>query len=122
MVTGWGNLFYKGPQAEILQEVGVKTITNEKCREKFGNRRIKETMICAGRDGKDSCRGDSGGPLAHIRQGGSYTQIGVVSWGRPCGVYPEYAGVYTRLTAFLGWLKTTITSPVKIRGRKYLNK
>jgi secreted trypsin-like serine protease len=36
-------------------------------------------MICAGQAAKDSCSGDSGGPL--IVNEGRWTQVGIVSWG-----------------------------------------
>ena len=107
LVTGWGRLNSSGPQADILQEVTVTTISNQECRASHGHDRITEAMICAGEVGKDACKGDSGGPLAVLGQDGSYRQIGVVSWGKGCA-RPGYPGVYTRLTALLPWLTETI--------------
>ena len=58
---------------------------------------ITNHMLCAGvpESGKDSCYGNSGGPL--IVQGKNHDQhvfIGVVSWGLGgCGV-PNYPGIY----------------------------
>ena len=43
-------------------------------------------MICAGTPGKDSCNGDSGGPLAYKTSSGERVQLGVVSFGpAACG-------------------------------------
>jgi secreted trypsin-like serine protease len=60
-------------------------------------------MVAAGGTGKDTCLGDSGGPLfvARVSDGGSsdkYTQIGITSFGPGCG--PKgYPGAYTEVNA-----------------------
>ena len=103
-VTGWGaTLNFSNPSPAILQEVTVRTMTTEKCREKYGESSISEHMLCASNPGKDSCWGDSGGPLAVLGQDGSYRIIGVVSWGLGCA-RPQYPGVYTRVTSHLDWI------------------
>ena len=81
LVTGWGRLYHRGPQPDILQEVNVTTITNQECRARYSQDRITDYMICAADPGQDACKGDSGGPLAVLGQDGSYRQIGIVSWG-----------------------------------------
>ena len=108
LVTGWGKLNSSGPQADILQEATVRTLSTEQCREIYGLNRISENMICAAGPGQDSCKGDSGGPLAVLGQDDSYRQIGVVSWGQGCA-RPGYPGVYTRLTSLLAWIRERIT-------------
>lgn len=60
-----------------------------------------KTMVCAGElyGAKDSCFGDSGGPLLVPSAGdfgGTLLQVGVVSWGYACGVPTKY-GVYSRI-------------------------
>ena len=82
VVTGWGRLNTTGPSPDILQEVNVTTITNQECRASYSQDRITDHMICAAGDRQDACRGDSGGPLAVLGQDGSYTQVGVISWGK----------------------------------------
>lgn len=93
-----------GPQPAVLQKVTVPVWSNAQCRSKYGPHApggILESMICAGQDSRDSCNGDSGGPL--MVNEGHWVQIGVVSWGIGCGK-GQYPGVYTRVTSFLPWI------------------
>ncbi|CAB4069131.1 SYDE [Lepeophtheirus salmonis] len=86
-VVGWGSLRESGPQPSILQEVTLRLWKNEKCQETYNGASpagITDHMICAGRQGKDSCSGDSGGPMVKAK-GDKWVQIGIVSWGIGCG-------------------------------------
>ena len=79
---------YNGKTSDTLMEVKVSTMTNAQCitESNYMEDQIKNSMICAGRDGKDSCQGDSGGPLVALDIiTATYTLIGVVSWGLGCG-------------------------------------
>jgi len=106
---------YWGSEANELQEVVVKIISTEHCRRPdwYGLARTKvdtKTMICAGYEqgGRDSCHGDSGGPLACRGDNGRYKLIGVVSWGaRNCGSAKK-PGVYAKTAAVLDWIKTYV--------------
>ncbi|XP_063220612.1 proclotting enzyme-like [Bacillus rossius redtenbacheri] len=104
-VIGWGSLRESGPQPAVLQEVNIPVWTNSECKAKYGNAApggIVEHFLCAGQAGRDSCSGDSGGPLM-VNSGGKWTQVGVVSWGIGCGK-GQYPGVYTRVTHFMPWI------------------
>lgn len=104
-VIGWGSLKENGPQPNTLQEVTVKIWDNKVCKETYGPAApggIKSHMLCAGQKGKDSCSGDSGGPM-QIGSGSTWTQIGVVSWGIGCGK-SHYPGVYSRITELREWI------------------
>ena len=52
-----------GPTPEILQKVDVPFVSQDECKNAYGEEDITDRMICAGEKGKDSCQGDSGGPL-----------------------------------------------------------
>ncbi|KAK0083109.1 hypothetical protein PV325_009307 [Microctonus aethiopoides] len=103
-VIGWGSLRESGPQPAVLQEVAIPVWSNAECRMKYGGAApggIVDSFLCAGRAAKDSCSGDSGGPL--MVNDGRWTQVGIVSWGIGCGK-GQYPGVYTRVTHFLPWI------------------
>ncbi|XP_020852819.1 granzyme A [Phascolarctos cinereus] len=110
-VAGWGKTVNRSNKpSDTLREVNVTVIDRKICNdEDHYNLKpfIGPNMICAGdiNGGKDSCDGDSGGPL--ICQG-SFT--GITSFGLPgkCGV-PQGPGVYTLLSVkYLNWIKNTI--------------
>ena len=104
-VVGWGSIKEQGPQPDELREVTVKIWDNHTCKDTYGNAApggIMDHMMCAGQKGKDSCSGDSGGPM-QIGEGSTWTQIGIVSWGIGCGK-SHYPGVYTRVTAVRDWI------------------
>ncbi|EJL6538831.1 TPA: trypsin-like serine protease [Vibrio cholerae] len=86
-----------------LHQVDVPFVQIEECRTKGGNyARQGDGVFCAGTAGKDSCSGDSGGPI-FFRTNHGLTQMGVVSWGDGCG-QPNKPGVYTKLSAFNNWI------------------
>lgn len=62
---------------------------------------VPETMMCAGGNGVDTCKWDSGGPLFGRDAAGRPVQLGITSWGDGCAVTP---GVYTEVAAFSDWL------------------
>lgn len=104
-VVGWGSLKENGPQPDRLMEVTVRIWDNAECKSTYGPAApggIMSHMLCAGQKGKDSCSGDSGGPMV-VGTGSTWTQIGVVSWGIGCGK-SHYPGVYTRVTAVKDWI------------------
>ncbi|XP_076683204.1 soluble guanylate cyclase 89Db [Andrena cerasifolii] len=106
-VVGWGRTSENAPVSEELRKVNLPILSQEECDQAgYQKNRITENMFCAGYlEGElDACFGDSGGPL-HVK--GTYGHlevIGIISWGRGCA-RPNFPGIYTKLTNYLGWLK-----------------
>ncbi|XP_027302735.1 granzyme A-like [Anas platyrhynchos] len=110
-VAGWGLVTNECEDfSDTLREVKVTIISRETCNSTkyYGNETtITDGMICAGsKKGKrDSCRGDSGGPLICKN-----VMRGITSFGKKnkCGAIGA-PGVYTRLTKqYIQWIKETI--------------
>ena len=93
-----------------LMEVELPLVGEEACRAAYPGATIDRRMLCAGleRGGRDSCQGDSGGPLM-VRTEGGHAQAGIVSWGGGCAKPGKY-GVYTRVGAYIDWLRRTTGS------------
>ena len=69
-------------------------------------------------DGRDSCVGDSGGPIFKKGPDGKFVQVGIVSFGvGKCG-QAAVPGVYTRLSLYSDWLKDTVAKSVDVVAAK----
>ncbi|NXN95788.1 GRAA protein, partial [Rhinopomastus cyanomelas] len=109
-VAGWGQTHNLRKEiSDTLREVNITVISRQICNDKNhynSNPVITENMICAGdkNGGKDSCHGDSGGPLRC-----NNVMRGITAFGKgKCGVV-DGPGVYTRLTKqYLQWIRKTI--------------
>jgi len=104
VVSGWGYMGDDHGWAENLQQVVVPYISQEICQKFFGRTVIHEKIICAGyvEGGKDSCSGDSGGPLATVINK-KWTLAGVVSWGIGCAEKSS-PGVYTHVAKYIDFI------------------
>ncbi|XP_072017073.1 ovochymase-like [Amphiura filiformis] len=107
-VTGWGDIVDQGDYSRDLKRVRLSIIAQEDCgnAHAHNNHVITSTMFCAEANGRDACRGDSGGPFA-IKDGSQWYLIGLVSWGYGCAD-PLYPGVYTRVHRFRQWIDDVI--------------
>ena len=71
----------------MIQHVDVPIITNNECERMYKNagyiEEIPDMFICAGinKGGRDSCEGDSGGPLTMVDTDGRSYLVGIISWG-----------------------------------------
>ncbi|XP_077203229.1 granzyme A-like [Paroedura picta] len=108
LVAGWGITHNKDKKpSDTLREASVTVFARSLCNDKkhYNSKPvITMNMVCAGdKKGKrDTCKGDSGGPLICKEE-----QRGITSFGRlsKCGS-AQYPGVYTRLTkTHLLWIR-----------------
>lgn len=92
-VAGWGhNLDFSkiNPHLGPLYEVNVTVHSAQKCR-KEGLRLNKNGEFCAGKEGKkDSCGGDSGGPMM-IKENNKYY------FNKECTMYNTYLSMNSDL-------------------------
>lgn len=111
-VAGWGKLSYGGFIPSILQTVRLPIIDSHVCQKMFADaghyKYIRDSALCAGysQGGKDTCEGDSGGPLM-LERGGVWTLIGTVSHGIKCAE-PNMPGVYMKTYAYLNWIRSIV--------------
>ncbi|KAL3421563.1 trypsin A chain (extracellular trypsin protease) [Phlyctema vagabunda] len=101
--AGWGLLTESGTTLPAnLRKVSVPVVARATCQAEYGTSAVTTNMFCAGlaAGGKDSCSGDSGGPIIDA---GTGILIGLVSWGQGCAE-AGYAGVYTRLGNYVTWI------------------
>ncbi|XP_063631800.1 phenoloxidase-activating enzyme-like [Cydia splendana] len=110
-VAGWGAVNASSFESNILRRVHVPYVDFYLCRHAYNktqfNVQLSNGQLCAGGKNRDSCRGDTGGPLMLLK--GQTTELaGIVSFTiTPCG-REDIPGVYTKVFAYNDWIKTTI--------------
>lgn len=109
LVAGWGYFLNFDPiLSRRLQYVYLPKISRKKCQQDYNNQYlVTGTQVCYGfRDGgKDSCKGDSGGPM--INENGCL--IALTSWGDGCAK-PNSPGVYTDVILLGEWIKKKVAN------------
>ncbi|XP_065581578.1 serine proteinase stubble-like isoform X2 [Artemia franciscana] len=114
-VTGWGRLSEGGTLPNVLQQVTLPVISNDKCKTMFlksgRHEFIPDIFLCTGYDegGRDACQGDSGVPLQIKGRDGCYFLAGIIRWGIGCAE-PNLPGVCTRISKFTSWILENIAS------------
>uniref|UniRef100_A0A2C9GV95 CLIP domain-containing serine protease n=1 Tax=Anopheles dirus TaxID=7168 RepID=A0A2C9GV95_9DIPT len=114
-VAGWGQTENSSSSTKKLH-LQVPVLSNEACAEAFSTVHLEiiPTQVCAGGEkGRDSCRGDSGGPLMSRTDGVTKAQfwhlVGLVSFGlEQCGT-DGVPGVYTRIGEYMDWVIDTMS-------------
>mmetsp|Transcript_27241 Transcript_27241/g.40992 ORF Transcript_27241/g.40992 Transcript_27241/m.40992 type:complete len:763 (+) Transcript_27241:116-2404(+) len=118
VVLGWGVTQTANSRSvsEVLRRASLQVMTNYKCGDMyekiFSGSPITDRMLCAYSDnGRDACKGDSGGPLIveHPKYRNKDLAVGLVSWGEECGNV-NYPGVYSRISNVHDWITDTVCS------------
>lgn len=108
-VTGWGVTENRVPSKRKLK-VRLPGQDMNQCAKAYRKRLdfFIDSQLCVGGDRrKDSCRGDSGGPLMMVAEN-RWQLMGIVSYGSVhCGL-GGVPGIYTRVGSFLQWAAAKI--------------
>ncbi|XP_039443348.1 serine protease snake-like [Culex pipiens pallens] len=115
VAIGYGDTEDYGSPSSVLMKVGLEVLPNDLCRGLYVEERklpqaITDSQLCArspvDEQQRDTCRGDSGGPLQVALAGHRclYYLVGITSFGKGCGAVGT-AGVYTRVAAYLEWIE-----------------
>ncbi|XP_017769950.1 PREDICTED: uncharacterized protein LOC108557798 [Nicrophorus vespilloides] len=119
VATGWGLLKFAGEPADHLQKVKLNAISFEECKKYYPPERklnqsiLDDMQLCAGHPNRDTCEGDSGGPLQRriTFEKTSVPQLhivyGVTSFGKACGLSAT-PGVYTRVSNYIDWIESIV--------------
>lgn len=99
----------KEKYSKVMMSLTVPVMRHEHCATLYKSAvQIKEQHICAGGEvGKDSCEGDSGGPLmkpCSVNTMPRYFVIGVISFGLKNCATTKYPGVYTVVAEYMTWI------------------
>lgn len=106
-LTGFGRTL-KSSRSAIKQKLGLKMYDHDRCKEKYAEKKaiITANQLCAGGEyAKDSCHGDSGGPLMKLQK--VWFLEGIVSYGNRCGL-EDWPGVYTNVPGYMEWVRSNI--------------
>ncbi|KAM6463806.1 complement factor D-like [Liasis olivaceus] len=105
-VAGWGIISNTGKKTDRLRYVQLKIISRDQCnRRRFHDGSVTENMMCAESKKKDSCKGDSGGPIVC-----NSIAEGIVTTGSTvCGNWLK-PGIYTRTAPYVSWITSTMAS------------
>ncbi|XP_058790034.1 CLIP domain-containing serine protease HP8 [Phymastichus coffea] len=109
-VAGWGRTELRS-QSEVKLQVTVPLVQAFQCHQVYQPLGIflGDGQICAGNgDGRDSCTGDSGGPLMQQNRYPNgdirWNAVGIVSFGpKNCG-RNGIPGVYTKVYNYMPWI------------------
>ncbi len=132
-VTGWGRTLARlssgslemladgktrNPMSRRLQQVNL-TARPAACTGLAGYKEhLEGKIICAmGARGKDSCNGDSGGPLTRAQGAADRVLVGLVSYGKGCAQAGQ-PGTYTDVAAFATWIAGKKTLMAQSAGRR----
>ncbi|KAM7360640.1 serine protease grass-like [Cochliomyia hominivorax] len=117
VIAGWGAT-ENSTRSSVLLKAQVSGQSRSVCQNVFSKLALDINLkhICAGDliTGRDSCRGDSGGPLIAFhtyRTVKQYIQYGIVaSGGIACSLEQGFPGIYTNVLTYLPWITHNIVN------------
>ncbi|XP_053956941.1 serine protease 1-like [Anastrepha ludens] len=99
--SGWGTT--SGNSQDHLQYVSVQIISNSECASVYGSSTVTDNTICiATPNGRSTCSGDSGGPLAVDN---NQVLVGVTSFVAANGCQAGLPAGFQRVSQHLDWIR-----------------
>lgn len=87
-----------------LRQVSLPVVADSMCNAGYPYP-LLPSQFCAGYyEGKDTCYGDSGGPVV-TQIDGAWVHAGIISYGANCQQYYGWYGVYTRTSKYIDFIK-----------------
>ncbi|XP_034247615.1 serine protease snake-like [Thrips palmi] len=125
VATGWGFTDLVGEPSDVLKKVGLRLVADDACRSSYASHNPTRlangidsaSQLCAGGElNRDTCFGDSGGPLQVYATNTTQTPdepfcmykiLGVTSFSKfACGL--KDPGVYTRVSSYVAWIENIV--------------
>ncbi|KAG5681018.1 hypothetical protein PVAND_010484 [Polypedilum vanderplanki] len=107
VILGYGKKKHSDESGtSLLHEAEVPIVSNESCRNAYYDYVITKNMFCAGGLRRDTCSGDSGGPILcrdSKRSNKPWTVFGITSFGDGCGKKNKF-GIYTKITNYVDFI------------------
>lgn len=118
VAIGWGSTRFAESDSKKLLKVTLDRLGLDQCQRLTESSDVDQLpkgvedhlQICAGsNETKDTCSGDSGGPLLayHPDYPCMYTVVGITSFGIGCGT-PDQPGIYTRVYNYIEWIRNNV--------------
>ncbi|CAD0205744.1 unnamed protein product [Chrysodeixis includens] len=106
--SGWGEIPSKGYYSSTKKVIILPYWETLACQASYHNLKVPDHAICAGgKEGVDTCRGDSGGPLTLVRD--RIELWGVTSAGNShCGTEGS-PGIYTNVVQHVEWIELVLS-------------
>lgn len=107
-VIGWG-VTETGQDSDTLREADVPIVPDDRCATQFGT--DINQVLCAGGEGRDTCSGDSGGPL--LLDVAGLQLAGVTSFGAVNCATPGTPAGFARTTSpvLADWIRSMMPVP-----------
>ncbi|KAB0792877.1 hypothetical protein PPYR_12497 [Photinus pyralis] len=109
IVTGWG-MNAEGDPVDTKKVIIRRVIADDVCKDKFAKYSVTVGDGCLCTDTlkgfKDySCAGDGGAPVV-VKSGGTWYQVGIVSFGGTCG--HDFPDGNTRISKYIPWITSNL--------------
>uniref|UniRef100_A0A182Q9D0 Peptidase S1 domain-containing protein n=1 Tax=Anopheles farauti TaxID=69004 RepID=A0A182Q9D0_9DIPT len=117
VASGFGRTdHFREQLSDVLMKVDLDEFPATTCSTQYQSKKqlrhgLDESHLCVGSvgTGKDTCLGDSGGPLQLLTNQTTctYHLVGITSLGQLCGTEKAY-GVYTKVSYYLDWIEDNV--------------